>query len=1717
MQLKEEALFTLKYDGKPVINELGELEKKLQDVKEAQKSVERGTKEWAENKAEIKQLEAQIKLVREEMGVSGMTVRQLEGYYRQLNREIKDLTPGTEAYIQKAQQITEVNTALSTHRQTVRGVNEEVEKQPSLWDKAKAGVMVFFAAFGAMELLQQAFSFIQGGIQKALALSDMMGGVAKATGQSTDEVKALSEELDKIDTRTQKEDLMTIAQIGGQLGVANEQLLGFIQSTDMATVALGDEFSGGAEEAADKLGGLKKLFAQTDELTYGDAINRIGSAINELGADGSATGPVIAEFTARMGQLGDLSPQITQTMGLGAAFQELGLSAEISAGGLSNILLTAAKDTATFAQQLGVSEAEMKNFINTNPNEFLLRLAESLKNVPADQLATRLDDLGIKSQESTKVMSLLKDQTDLVRQKQELANNAFQDGTSLQKEFTTMNSTAAAEYEKSQKALALIATEIGQGLLPAITTGTRGIITFVNILREIPDFISENRTSFAALGVAVISFNGSLIAATASSIAHAAAEKARLVWTQSATAAQWLLNTAMTANPIAMVVTAVALLVAGFTALYNNSTTVRGIISGLWEMMKTGVSIVSDLTDKCLAWLQRALEPLRPALETLGRGLGIVWDIIKQGVGFVADLHQAFVNFIGNGLNRISTALEPVRSALSSFWGLIDTGITKIKNIGSAIASFLHVDELVSKVRSVASQIGDAFNKGYGDKLAEDRPKQVAAHQQTLNTKKAAEQKHANELTDIVTSSEQKALDKKAAQNEKHRQAEAKKAADAAKKEADEAARASAEGLKKVEQMRIAAIKDDQAREKANLQFKHNEELANIEKSKASQQVKAVWIKALNDQLQRDISKVDDDHRKKKEKDDAEAAKRTLDLKIKLAGDEKADKLQKLEDVAAAQRAQVQKDVNDETQKAQLLKQIHDNLTRDKERVDQEFRRKKQQEENALQDALYQATVADANARLQLAGNNAQAIYDAKKARLDAEYQYNKQKLEREAAEEKQKNQELIQDKDRRAQADKATDDRLKAQLKANDQQYENEKTQLTQERTEARRQNQQQYYQAIKALMDGDFTTFTDILNKKLLGEKKQLTESQQKQIDTIDAVGEYTVMAVQALQKLNQMKLDKELANIKKEKDSQLAAWKEKYDKGLIGKDEYEKGVDKINKEADAKIKAQQLQAFKRQQALDITMAIINGAQAALKSLATLGWPLGLIGVAAAAVTTGIQIALIKRQQPPAMARGGYVRNAGVPEGPNHGRNYGESGISLVRRDTGEEVGEMEGREPIMVLSQNTYRNNKQVVDSLLHSSLHRNGAPIMLHGGIFGSDGGSYGDYLPKKFKKGGMFQQGGWMDNINEEYEEGGYSDSSGGSGGSSGGGDTGSDVGSTDLGSADAINSVTNEEIQKSQALMEAIGKNTEATVLALDKLIYTVADIQRQMKYESDTQQSTTATQFTNLRSSISQGFTSLNLANAIHTLSLKTAITTGLTSLQGTMKMEFPSLGKELVDELTGLRLALALHFMSLKTSIGKDVSDLQESNKTSLTELQKTLHDDLLKLQNGQKTDLTNLQKGIHQDLDAFQKSVHRDMADWQDSSHDDLNDLENMLALALANLQKGVHTDLESMKLATSIQLLGLRTQTHTDFTDLTNAFNLALATLQKNTHKDLSTLQESNKTEMRTVQQILNATKAEQGYQSGLLNRIADKNLTVSVQNVINVNNQINVVAEKSDFR
>lgn len=691
--------------------------------------------------------------------------------------------------------------------------------------------------------------------------------------------------------------------------------------------------------------------------------------------------------------------------------------------------------------------------------------------------------------------------------------------------------------------------------------------------------------------------------------------------------------------------------------------------------------------------------------------------------------------------------------------------------------------------------------------------------------------------------------------------AEAKKEAE---KRAKDHEKAEEDSQKKIADMKVKAIADEQARKIAEINLQYERETAAIQKSMASDATKNTQMALLATQRETAIDKVEEDFRKKKEKETTEVEQKLDALKLKMLTDDSARKIAELTAQAARDTAYINKHVADEAKRAESVKLINDKLTLDVEAVKDKHRADEQKKNDKLRadeqkatqqlfDNEFKAFVAQSDAKLMTAKDNAEAIYQAKSERLQKEYEYNKAKLEREASEEKAKNQALIEDADKRAAADKAIDDRLAAQKTATNVKFEADKTKLLEENNAKRKANNDAFFKGLDAAMNGDYTLFMNLLNKKLANEKaanqqglQDFTKKGQTTLSTMASV-------VSSLQTLNKKYLDSQLANIKKEQTTQLASWEAEYKAGKINKDTYEKEVAKINAAAAQKEKEAKLQAFKREQALNISMAIINGAQAALKSLAMLGWPLGLIGAAVAAVTAGIQIAMIKNQQPPSYAKGGagYVRNAGVVKGDRHGATFGQAGISMVNRRTGEEVGEMEGDEPFMILSRNTYKNNKKTVDMLLHSSLHRNGAAI--HG-----EGGTSGDYVGNRpaYRKGGvggkkMYLMGGYDELASDDGGGGGgsYGDSGGGGGsyGTSGGGYSGPDVAdlsgvesSPEVSDAADYSSDQDAEIEKSQKMMEDIAINTENTTLALTNLQkFLAGDFLTEVRWQNSIMQST--------------------------------------------------------------------------------------------------------------------------------------------------------------------------------------------------------------------------------------------------------------------------------------
>ncbi|MDJ1472823.1 hypothetical protein [Xanthocytophaga flava] len=516
-----------------------------------------------------------------------------------LNAQLEKLPQGTEEFVKKSEELKSVRQrfkdlkedvyALDKASKDVAVTTEQVSKSSGSSWSALSGMIMggVLAAIGMV--VGAVINFGKEAYELAKTYSDSFADIKKSTGMTADEVQALNDKIGQLDTRTSQLDLLEIAKVGGQIGIAADQMDGFVESTDKAVVALGDEFSGGAEEVAGKLGTLKTLFKETKDLDAGAAINKIGSALNELGASGSATAPVVAEFATRMGQLGNLAPQISQTLGLGAAFQELGLSAEISAGGLSNILLTASKSTGLFAEHLGMTEKAFKDLINTNPNEVILKLATSFKGVPIDQVAKRLAALGITSQEATKVMTLLSTKTDDVAQKQKLANDAMEKGISLTNEFNVKNNTDAAIAEKRAKAWEKLQLQFGQSIAPAIGAVQELLIGLFNTLGSVystlgpifSELFSVFRDLAANLGFAAD--KGSLFAGIMEVLG--VIMKVSLI-------------------PFKLLLTVITALVGGFNYVYQKSALFRFAIEQmlkplkmLWEGIKEVISWLGKLAE----------------------------------------------------------------------------------------------------------------------------------------------------------------------------------------------------------------------------------------------------------------------------------------------------------------------------------------------------------------------------------------------------------------------------------------------------------------------------------------------------------------------------------------------------------------------------------------------------------------------------------------------------------------------------------------------------------------------------------------------------------------------------------------------------------------------------------------------------------------------------------------------------------------------------------------------------------------------------------------------------------------------------------------------------------------------------------------------------------------------------------------------------------------
>jgi len=149
------------------------------------------------------------------------------------------------------------------------------------------------------------------------------------------------------------------------------------------------------------------------------------------------------------------------------------------------------------------------------------------------------------------------------------------------------------------------------------------------------------------------------------------------------TTAQWLLNAAMNANPIGIIIGLIAALVAGFILLWNNSEGFRNFFINMWENIKKAISKfvdwvkgiweaipgffsdvwegIKNIFSTVGTWFtdifSKAWDGIKGAFSAVGEFFGGIWDGIKEKFPNVAGWFEDTFTSAWNGIKGVFAAV----------------------------------------------------------------------------------------------------------------------------------------------------------------------------------------------------------------------------------------------------------------------------------------------------------------------------------------------------------------------------------------------------------------------------------------------------------------------------------------------------------------------------------------------------------------------------------------------------------------------------------------------------------------------------------------------------------------------------------------------------------------------------------------------------------------------------------------------------------------------------------------------------------------------------------------------------------------------------------------------------------------------------------------------------------------------------------------------------
>lgn len=388
---------------------------------------------------------------------------------KRLQRDIKEMTRGSEEYNRTMAKIQHLQGILKRHRQEIKGITTETKKAT-----VSIGSMVdWFNRFGGVIL--SVIGFLTGFTLALRAIRDernkleeSQAGLKALTGLDDDSIAWLTGQAKTLSTTMTKEGLR-VRQSAAEIldafmlvGSAKPELLGDKEALKAVT-----------EEAMRLQAAAKDITLNeaVDSLTlslnqYGAAADQAGRFTNVLAAGSQAGSANIASQAKAIRNAGTAAASanvpIEQTVALIETLAYRGIKDEVAGTGLKKFFLVL---------QTGADE--------TNPKIVGLDKAlENLKNKNMDAGAIKK----MFGEEGYNTASVILQNTEMVKD-----FTAAVTGTNVAYEQAAINSdTAQAKLEQARNKMKLAAIDLGEKLNPALTVSTNML---TNVLKYLPGLI----------------------------------------------------------------------------------------------------------------------------------------------------------------------------------------------------------------------------------------------------------------------------------------------------------------------------------------------------------------------------------------------------------------------------------------------------------------------------------------------------------------------------------------------------------------------------------------------------------------------------------------------------------------------------------------------------------------------------------------------------------------------------------------------------------------------------------------------------------------------------------------------------------------------------------------------------------------------------------------------------------------------------------------------------------------------------------------------------------------------------------------------------------------------------------------------------------------------------------------------------------------------------